>query len=294
MSLREEMLKIKEDSEKYGTKKAYKVLQLLKRNQDDTLAKISRLTMKYFSDDGFKISDYQRYTILTELENLLRDGIEALSDSQTKITYDILTEAYQEAYYQSAFLIDKGVKAVTNFALLKSEFVKAAVERPIRGSMFSDAIWKNTNDLSKRVIKDVEKALIQGKSPEKLAREIKKTYGSTAYQAKRLINTEVAKSVMYAQDEVYQNSGVVQQVMWDATLETNTCEICEALDGKYFDKTNHPDVPQHPNCRCCIIPVVDGWEPTKKKENVISANGKKNVIDYTDVESWKKSRLGSE
>ena len=204
MSLQSEMIKMKQEMERYGIKNTYQILQLFKRNQDDILGKISKIYMKQMVGDTLNISDYQRYTVLTEIEKLLKGGIDVLTDKHTSITRDILTDVYQESYYQSAFIIDKGVKATTNFALLRPEMVKAAIERPIRGRDFSTSIWKNTNQLSKRVVSDVEKALIQGASPEKLARDIKNTYGSSAYGAKRLINTEVAKSVMYAQDDVYQ------------------------------------------------------------------------------------------
>lgn len=294
MSLQKEFLKIKQDSEKYGTKQAYKILQLLKRNQDDVLNKISRLIMKYSSGEELEISDYQRYTLLSELERQLNDGIKTLSDKQTSITYDILTDVYQQVYYSTAYTIEKGIQTSVNFQLLRPEFVKTAVERPIQGKDFSSRIWTNTNDLAKRVRTDVEKALVQGISPEKLARQVKNTYGSTAYEAKRLTNTEVAKSVMYAQDDIYQNSDAVKIVLWDATLEDNTCEICADLDGQYFEKDNHPDCPVHPNCRCCIIPVVEGWKPTKKRENVVGADGTKKIIDYTDVNTWKKTKLEGE
>ena len=73
-------------------------------------------------------------------------------------------------------------------------------------------------------------------------------------------------------------SGVVKEVLWDATLEENTCEDCANFDGQTFDKHDHPDVPFHPNCRCCIIPVVDGWKPTKKIENVRNADGTKVLL----------------
>ena len=66
----------------------------------------------------------------------------------------------------------------------------------------------------------------------------------------------------------YDNSGIlvrstdcVNKVLFTATLEDNTCEICGELDGKYFNLNNAPKIPIHPNCRCCHIPVVDDWKP---------------------------------
>jgi uncharacterized protein with gpF-like domain len=89
-----------------------------------------------------------------------------------------------------------------------------------------------------------------------------------------------------AQEEIYRNSGVVTKVMWNATLEGNTCEECQALDGKTFDLDgDKPEIPYHPNCRCVYIPVVDGWNPSKRRDQETGE-----IIEYKDYKAWLKDK----
>lgn len=290
-NLKDYILAIKTASEQESTKGFIKLLAEYKHNLDDVRNQIARIYARYTVDGELKIGNQQRFHELNALERQIVAQMRELGDSSVTATEHILSKVYTEAYYHSAFAIDSGTGAFQTFAPLKPEFVRAAVYAPIEGKDFSVRIWENTGTLAKRVQAHVKKALLQGRSVEKLAREIKAEFGSTAYQAKRLINTETAKAVTAAQIEAYQNSGVVARVMWDATLEGNTCPHCAELDGQYYELGNSPLVPLHPNCRCCLIPAVDGWKPSRKLENIVdSLTGEKQVIDYSSYSAWKSSR----
>lgn len=290
--LSKEILGIKQDSEQYAVKQTLDLLRAYRLNLDDVRDQIAKIYARYTVDGKLNISSQQRYNILLELERQLAAQMQDLGDKTAGKTTDILTDLFNETYAKTAFVIDKGTQAFQSFSLLKPEFVKAAVTAPIEGKTFSSRIWANVDHLAIRVKRDVERALIQGESVEKLSRKIKSDFGSTAYQAKRLINTETAKAVSTAQDEIYRSSGVVGRVMWDATLDGSTSEECAALDGKTWDiNENHPSPPNHPNCRCCIIPVVDGWRPTRKRENIVDpVTGEKTIIDYSTYKKWKSTR----
>lgn len=290
--LNKEILSIKIDGEKQAISQFKKLLQAYKRNLEDVKQQLADIALKYSVDGKLNVSTQQRYTILKELEKQLIKQAQERGEKGIEITTNTLTDVFQESFYKTAYAIDKGISTAINFSLLKPEFVKAAVNSPIEGKTFSSRIWSNTSDLATRVKRDIEKALIQGHSPEKLARKIKKDFGSSAYQAKRVIVTETAKAVSSAQDEIYKSSGVVNQVIWDATLENNTCDECAALDGNTWDiNESYPSTPLHPSCRCCLIPRVEGWKPSNKRENVIDPNtGQKNIIDYSTYDKWKDSK----
>lgn len=290
--LNKEILGIKTDSEKYAVQQSKELLKAYGRNLDDVRQQLADIALKYTVDGKLNVSSQQRYTILKELEKQLIKQATELGEKGIEITTKTLTDVFQESFYKTSYLIGKGVSSSINFSLLKPEFVKAAVNAPIENKTFSSRIWSNTSDLANRVKRDVEKALIQGHSPEKLARQIKKDFGSSAYEAKRVIVTETAKAVSAAQDEIYQSSGVVNQVMWDATLDGDTAEEDAALDGQTWDVNEpHPTPPLHPNCRCCLIPIVPGWKPSSKRENIVDLKtGQKNIIDYSSYDKWKESR----
>lgn len=290
--LQKEILGIKKDSEKYAVNQTVDLLRVYRRNLDDVRDQIAKIYARYTVDGKLNLSSEQRYNVLLQLERQLSEQMQELGEKTVNKTTEILTDVYNESYAKTAFVIDKGTQAFQSFSLLKPEIVKAAVTAPIEGKTFSNRIWANVDDLAVRVKRDVEKALIQGQSVEKLARSIKSTFGSAAYQAKRVISTETARAVSAAQNEIYRTSGVVRRVMWDATLDRKTNEEDSALDGKMWDMNEtHPMPPLHPNCRCCLIPVVDGWKPTNKRENIVDPNtGEKAIIDYTTYDKWAESR----
>jgi SPP1 gp7 family putative phage head morphogenesis protein len=288
--LSKEIIKIKTDSEKYAVNKTKELLKVYKRNLNDVKNQISKIYMKYILDGELNISSKQRYSVLLQFEKQLAEQLKELGQSNIEITTNTLKDVCNETYYKTAYNIDKGIGFATSFALLKPEMVEAIINRPIEGKMFSKRIWDNTNKLAKRVRLDIEKAIIQGQSVEKLARQIEKDFSSSAYQAKRLINTETAKTVSLAQDEIYKSSDVIEKIMWNATLEGNTCSECAALDGKKWAKNeNHPIPSIHPNCRCCLIPVVNGYEPTKR--TVKNADGTYTDIPYMNYNKWKETRF---
>lgn len=289
--LQKEILKIKTDSEKQTIKNTIDILRGYKRNLNSIRGDIAKIYMDYTVNGELKIGKQQRIKVLKELEKKLVRQMNELGVKEVETITNTVIDTIDETYSTTAYTIDKGVNITTNFAALKPEFVKKAIQNKVEGKTFSDRIWDNTSKLANRVKSDVEKALIKGTSPEKLARQIKKDFGGGAYKAKRLINTEVTKAVIMAQDECYANSGVVNKVMWDATLEGNTCDECASYDGNIYDLDNHPDLPFHPNCRCCLIPVVEGWNPTQKRENIKdTVTGEKKVIDYTKFEKWRESK----
>ena len=278
MALKDELLNIRKDIDKKGIQQSKRILKLYKTERDIILAELAKMITQYY-DDGFNFSDIEKFTILATLEQFINERILHLKDSQVELIYSLLTDSFKDFYYSTADIINGGLTISIDFGLLKDEFIKASIERPIEGKDFSARIWNNTNQLAQRIKQDIQESIEQGLSPYKIATRIKQDFNSSAYQAKRLVNTELAKTVMSAQDEIYTNMKEVQQVMWDATLESNTCDYCRSLDGKYFDKYNHPTLPAHPNCRCCIVPVVEGWKPRQKR--FYTTNDNKRVSDIT-------------
>lgn len=86
-------------------------------------------------------------------------------------------------------------------------------------------------------------------------------------RAEMIARSETIRGSNQGALETYRASGVVDRVMWLATPSERTCEICDALDGKtvvlddaFFDDDYGDGTapPAHPNCRCTIVPVLEG------------------------------------
>lgn len=77
-----------------------------------------------------------------------------------------------------------------------------------------------------------------------------------------IARTETASAYSRGSILAWQESGVVGQVEWDATLDDVTATACQALHGQraplggtFADGVAFP--PQHPNCRCALLPIVE-------------------------------------
>lgn len=273
-----EYIKIKSDIDDETAKKLKKLIKQFKKSQDETLEKIALIILDNMDDNGvILLSDSLVLSIKDEITNSLSD----MNEAETKFLNSILEGGYNEAFEKTAAKI--GLSA--DFNLVKKEFVARALATTIDGKNFSDRVWDKTNDLANRIYNDVLDCIKTGKRPNAIARKIRDDFGVTAYQATRLVNTELARVVSDAQLDVYANSGVVDKVMFMATLEGNTCDICGDLDGKEFALANAPKIPIHPNCRCCYVPIVDGYRPGKRADNETKKN-----IDYITFNEWKKKQ----
>lgn len=284
--------KIRDEMDKKADMPINTILKEYKKSLDNIKNEIAQLYLKYSEDGILKVSEKQRVNVLLTLETKLIDEMKRLGSVDEKETTGLLKEVFGESYYKTAYEIDKGMEVTLKFPLLRNEFIESAINMPLKGELFSDRIWANKKKLLNRVRDDVKSAVVEGVHMDKLAINIKKSFGTSAYESKRLIYNEVARCVGLAQDEIYNNTDAIVEVLFDATLDNKTSDICQSLDGKRFPKDNHPLIPEetHVNCRSCIIPVVEGWNPTSKKENIKGSDGEKQIIDYTDYKSWAISR----
>lgn len=282
---------LREEMEKYGDKSMEVVYRAYQKSLESIQMQIARIYMEYSQDGELLISRRQRFTILKRLEDQIKEQANILGKLDEETTTELLKEIYNESFYKVAYIIDKGLEISINFAILRPEFIQAAVFMPIEGEMFSDRIWTNKEKLVKKLRSEIERGMIQGDSIDKMARRIRRTFGSSAYESKRLMRTEMARCMAMAQDKIYKESGVVKQILFDATLDQKTSDICEKHDGHLYDiESDNPKPPLHPNCRSCIVPVVDGWSPTKKRENMKNSNNEKPLIDYSGYDTWIASK----
>lgn len=285
--LQKEILSIREMAENKADKDMKPILQAYKRSLDEVRTEIAQLYVKYAVDGKLKMGKQQRYTFLKNLEKQLIDQAKVLGNIDLDHTTKILNEIYQDSYYQTAYALDKGAEVAKDFALLNPKMVETVVSATFEGTTYSSRIWENKKSLVKSCRKQIENGIIQGHSIDKMAKAIKDQFGTSAYQSKRLVNTEMARVVSEAQNKIYEESGVVKKVMYDATLDNKTSEICKSRDGKTWELNDEskPSIPAHPNCRSCWIPIVDGYKPKTKRDNIT-----KEIIPYQTYDEWAKEK----
>lgn len=133
--------------------------------------------------------------------------------------------------------------------------VKALLNVPFLGALWSDRIWKRQDEVRKVVSKAVERLLFSGKNPTSFISEVKRLFDVSKFQAKRLLVTEGARLQTEVQKESLKQNGFNAFVV---VPESRACDICKSVasSSQFFlvddfrVGLNAP--PFHPHCHCAI------------------------------------------
>ncbi|MGX1902423.1 minor capsid protein [Thermolongibacillus altinsuensis] len=282
------LLKLVDELFQLTDKEHREILQLYKQSNKNIKQFISDLFMRYGQDGKLEMSEVQKYGRMAKLEEMIQQEMKQLAKAEAKTMYQILTTIYSVAFYKTAYTFEKNMGAAISFKLLRKEFIDEVVNFNWSGIPFSERIWSNVDNLVKSLRTELYQGIQNGESLDKIAKRINGQFKSGINRSQRLIRTESARVISSAQEKIYKDSGVVQYLMYTATLDNRTSDICRSRDGRKWriDDPNRPKIPAHPNCRSCWIPVIEGYEPKKRKDNET-----KQIIEYKNYEDWYNSRV---
>ena len=72
-----------------------------------------------------------------------------------------------------------------------------------------------------------------------------------------IVRTGIQTGAVKAMDKVYEaNRDLIAKWRWIAKLDSRTCILCAATDGKVFDFGEGPPMPRHIRCRCLRQPIL--------------------------------------
>ena len=83
---------------------------------------------------------------------------------------------------------------------------------------------------------------------------------TSTISAAMIVQTEITRAMAAGAAEVYRLAGI-QMVEWVTAKDADVCEFCDANEaaGPHFLGQTFPSgaiaPPQHPRCRCALIPV---------------------------------------
>lgn len=148
-------------------------------------------------------------------------------------------------------ILESTVKSTFDFYSYNHDLkdVEEIINQNFKGKHFSKRIWNNEQEVTKKLTQQCQDFL-QGKiNVNQIAKEIKNTYNTSAYNAKRLVETEISRCHSAAFDRFCKETGV-KKIKYNAILDSKSCDDCRGYDGKIYEFGKHPQLPRHPCCRC--------------------------------------------
>lgn len=207
-----------------------------KENRDKLLQAIAMIILNCTVLEGLmSLKRNNKSKAYKRLSKQIINGTQRQKDTQTRIINNILGNT---------------VKNTFNFYSYNANLkdVKKIIESNFKGKHFSERVWENEKAVGKHLHKQVKQFLDGKINVNQIKKDIEKTFNTSAYNAKRLTETEVARCSSNAFDRFCVETGV-KKVRYNATL-CNTCDKCIVDHDKVFDLKDKIELPRHPLCRC--------------------------------------------
>ncbi len=131
------------------------------------------------------------------------------------------------------------------------------------GKSWSSRIWENITKLQDTLNESLIDCVVAGKKTTQLKHQLMERFGVSYSRADTLVRTEMAHIQTQAAKQRYQDYGLTEYEILGNDDDScgNHGVDCHELNGKRFlfaemrEGKNAP--PFHPNCKCCIVPVVE-------------------------------------
>jgi len=208
-----------------------------KSNRDAILNEIAKILLTYtIVNDIISLSMADKKREYERLSRIIMKAINGEGALQEKVLKDILTNTINKTFDYYSYNA-------------KLNDVRKIIEENFKGKHFSNRVWENEEEVAKHLHKQVNDFLNGKINVNQIKKEIEKTFNTSAYNAKRLTETEVSRCSNNAFHRFCMETDV-KKVRYVATLDSNLCSDCEQYHDKVFDFNNKIDLPRHPLCRC--------------------------------------------
>lgn len=158
---------------------------------------------------------------------------------------------------------------VINVVQPSAQLLKSiALSRPFQGRILSDWAKDLAADDIRRIHNAVQVGMIQGEDMNTIARRVVGTQAlsfsdgvtnMTRSQVQSITRTAVMSIANNSRQAwLADNSDIITQERFVATLDSRTSPVCRANDGKLYELGKGPMPPLHFNCRSLRIAAIDG------------------------------------
>lgn len=234
-----------------------------RRTMKDVLGQFESTYNKLLStiEDGKTPTPADLYKLDTywQMQGQLRRELQALGDKQ----YVLLSKNFElhffDIYYSFAI---PGEEAFNTISTEGAKQMLAAIWCA-DGKTWSQRIWENIERLQETLNEGLIECVITGKKPTELKKQLQERFGVSYSRADTLVRTEMAHIQTQAAKQRYEDYGLKEYEILGNDDDTcgNHSVDCHEMDGKrflYSEMTPGKNAPPfHPNCKCCIVPVVN-------------------------------------
>ena len=196
-------------------------------------------------------ADLYKLDAYWKMEAQVRKELTKLGDKQTELLGKKFMEEWENIYRGIA------IKDDLFFGEIDTQVAQQMINSVwcADGKTWSNRVWDNVGNLQATLNENLIDCLVAGRKTSELKKGLQERFEVSFNQADTLVRTEMAHIQTQASKERYKSAGVTEVEVW-ADYDERRCEICGELHRTKHDINGAMPVPAHPNCRCCIVPVI--------------------------------------
>lgn len=254
--------------ERYAKRNKLTKAEAKQRVSDMDVEQFQETAARYVREKNFserankELSTYNTKMYLSRQELLmmyLNAHLVAMANDMQTTFQDYLESAgIAEVARQAGILaVDMSITTETLLSLVGASF---------HGATWSTRIWNDMAKLRSELDQIINSAIIRGVHPDRFVSQIRERFDVTAFEARRLLITEVARVQIETQKKSYEaitENDNDAQYEFVAMLDNRTSKRCRGLNGEIFKvKDMKPGInapPMHPHCRSSTILSLGDW-----------------------------------
>lgn len=222
----------------------------------ELVSEITDLLSRYSSGGEITYEMMNKFNRLERLEKQIYDILKKYSKKEADLIREALTEYFMESVqFQAEVLSTFANKQMP--VRFNQKQVEAAINFPWAAYNFETRIGEQKRRLGYTLNEVLITGLLEGRSIQKMTRDLLQKINMAKKVAERLIRTESARIANLATMHTYKENKVTR-VGWLLGPEVNRnspCSACKQHRGKTYSIDKVPTIPVHPNCRCAIYAV---------------------------------------
>lgn len=206
---------------------------------------------------------------------------------------ECLNEEAKAEYKRQSGILDDYTQDVP------SKVIDSIVGSSFHNATFSDRIWAHQDELRYRLESILVNGLVQGRNPRDFIPQMRKEFGTSRYNAERLLRTEFARVQTDTQMNMFEENGFDEYIF---IANGTACKTCASLNGQHFrvsdQQVGKNAPPVHPNCMCStaaymptIVSLLEGIQDKLTHEEAVGVEqeGKVNPGYYSKEKGYKKN-----
>lgn len=181
--------------------------------------------------------------------------------------WDSLASLLLEIYLSGT---DGGVEALPSNIRVLVDFDQVNTKALEFAKTYRYSWIKKITDTTRQQTQKAVSDWIQSGAPlDALETALEPVYGSV--RAQMIAQTETTRVYAQANREVFESTGLVDEVVWQAANDELVCPVCGALNGTHLGVEDIDALPPaHINCRCYVLPVVSEEALANKLDEVLA------------------------